>query len=66
MEELPEVLRFVISKALASGKKLSWSVWNNGEMTSYSEVVLEARSRTLAVIVGSFATSVNFFLLLSF
>ena len=34
MEELPEVLHFVISKVLTSGKKLSWSIWNNGEMTT--------------------------------
>ena len=33
METLPEVLRVVISKALTSGKKLSWNVWDNGEIT---------------------------------
>ena len=31
---LPEVLRVAISEALTSGKKLSWSVWENGEITS--------------------------------
>ena len=34
MDTLPEVLRVVISEALTSGKKLSWSVWDNGEITS--------------------------------
>ena len=34
MDALPEVLRVVISEALTSGKKLSWSVWNNGAITS--------------------------------
>ena len=34
MDVLPEVLRVVISEALSSGKKLSWSVWDNGEITS--------------------------------
>ena len=29
----PELLRLVISEALTSGKKLSWSVWDNGEIT---------------------------------
>ena len=33
MDALPEVLRVVISEALTSGKKLSWSVWDNGEIT---------------------------------
>ena len=34
MEQLPEVLCFVISKAATSGKKLSWSVWNIGDTTT--------------------------------
>ena len=34
MEALPEVLRVAVSEALTSGKKLSWSVWDNGEITS--------------------------------
>ena len=34
MDALPEVLRVAISEALTSGKKLSWSVWDNGEITS--------------------------------
>ena len=34
MDVLPEVLRVAISEALTSGKKLSWSVWDNGEITS--------------------------------
>ena len=34
MDALPEVLRVVISEALTSGKKLSWSVWDNGTITS--------------------------------
>lgn len=34
MEQLPEVICFVIPKAARSGKKLSWSVWNIGDMTT--------------------------------
>ena len=34
MGQLPEVLCFVISEAASSGKKLSWSVWNSGDMTT--------------------------------
>ena len=33
-DAVPEVLRVVISEALTSGKKLSWSVWDNGEIIS--------------------------------
>ena len=34
MDAVPEVLRVVISEALTSGKKPSWSVWDNGEIIS--------------------------------
>lgn len=33
MEALPEVLQAVISSALTSGKKMSWNIWNDGEIT---------------------------------
>ena len=38
MDALPEVLRVVISEALTSRKKLSWSVWDNGEITSVKQL----------------------------
>ena len=34
MEALPEVLQVAISEALTSETKLSWSVWDNREITS--------------------------------
>ena len=45
MEQLPEVLCFVISKAATSGKKLSWSVRNIGDTTT---VKLRWKPKTLS------------------
>ena len=57
MEELPEVVGFVISKASTSGKKLSWSVWDNGEATTVKLLWKPDVAWPLSNMELSFATS---------
>ena len=53
----PEVLQVAISEALTSGKKLSWSVWDNREITSVKLLALEARCQLTSSVGNSTSVS---------